>query len=114
GKGAILWVAPTSFGPAMTKIAIHREGIPLWHLSRPSHGFSNTAFGRTFLNPIRTSVENRQLAGRIVIRDGDVRTALEEIEQRLRENKAVSITMGTEARAVSTVPFLHGTLTVAK
>lgn len=114
GKGAILWVAPTTFGPAVTKIALDRAGIPLWHLSRPSHGFSNTAFGRAYLNPIRTSIENKHLAGRIVIRDGDVRTALEEIAQRLRENKAVSITMGTEARAVSSIPFLAGTLTVAK
>lgn len=114
GKGAILWVAPTSFGPALTKIALKRSGIALWHLSRPSHGFSNTAFGRKFLNPIRTTIENGNLAGRIVITDGNVRTALGEIALRLSENKAVSITMGTEARAVSTVPFLHGTLTVAK
>lgn len=111
GGGAILWVAPTTYGPMMTKVALAQAGIPLWHLSRPSHGFSNTSFGRAFLNPIRVRAEGRCLAGRIVIRDGDVRAALAELTERLQQNCPVSITLGVEGRTLLKTPFLSGTMT---
>jgi lauroyl/myristoyl acyltransferase len=111
GSGAILWVAPTTYGPMMTKVALAQAGIPLWHLSRPSHGFSNTSFGRAFLNPIRVRAEGRCLAGRIVIRDGDVRAALAELTDRLQQNRPVSITLGVEGRTLLQTPFLSGTMT---
>lgn len=110
GKGAVLWVAPTTFGPMMTKVALSQAGFPVWHLSRPSHGFSNTRFGRAVLNPIRVRAESRYLAGRIVIRDGDVRAALTELTGRLKQNCPVSITLGVEGRSLLTTPFLSGAM----
>jgi lauroyl/myristoyl acyltransferase len=113
GGGAILWAAPTTYGPMMTKVALRQAGFEVWHLSRPSHGFSNTRFGRAFLNPIRVRAEGRYLAGRIVIRDGNVRAALTHLTERLRQNSPVSITIGVEATKLVRTSFLAGTMAAA-
>jgi lauroyl/myristoyl acyltransferase len=113
GKGAILWVAPTPFGPTLTKAALHSRGVALWHLSRPVHGFSPSRFAQAVLNPIRARAENRFLVRRIVIENGQVKRALEEIDGALAGNRAVSITMGVEAKIVQRIAFLRGTMTIA-
>lgn len=113
GRGAVLWVAASSHSRTETKLALWREGFRAHHLSRPFHGFSRTRFGINFLNPIRTRIETRYLASRIVIRDGHAGEALAELTRRLAANEIVSITMGTQAKRLASVPFLAGRLSIA-
>jgi lauroyl/myristoyl acyltransferase len=113
GHGALLWTVAGAHSRTETKLSLWREGFRAHHLSRSFHGFSRTRFGKTFLNPIRTRIEARYLASRVVIRDGQTGEALAELARLLKENEIVSITMGTEARRVASTPFLAGRLNVA-
>jgi lauroyl/myristoyl acyltransferase len=113
GHGAVLWVVATSHSRTETKLSLWREGFFTHHLSRSFHGFSRTRFGKAFLNPIRTRIEQRYLASRVVIQDGKTGEALAELDRLLRANGIVSITMGVEARRLASAPFLAGRLSVA-
>jgi len=70
GKGALLWVVPTVYASIACKAAFWNSGFRIVHLSRADHGFSDTRFGEAFLNPLRTQVERRFLADRVVIEPG--------------------------------------------
>lgn len=113
GRGAVLWVAATSHSRTETKLALFREGFLAHHLSRSFHGFSRTRFGKALLNPLRTRIEERFLASRVVIRDGEVKEALAELDRLLKANEIVSITMGTEAKRLAHAPFLAGRISLA-
>jgi lauroyl/myristoyl acyltransferase len=113
GRGAVLWVAATAHSRTETKLALFREGFHTHHLSRSFHGFSRTRFGKAFLNPLRTRIEERFLASRVVIREGEVKEALAELARLLKANEIVSITMGTEARRLAHTPFLAGRISLA-
>lgn len=108
GRGAVLWVAPFSFSDTVTKIAFHREGFAVSHLSRVTHNLSDTLFGERALNPIRTTIECRYLAERVVIgaEPGGSSAARARLVERLGENRLVSITVGGLARRTVTVPFM--------
>jgi lauroyl/myristoyl acyltransferase len=113
GHGAILWVCPFD-GGLVTKMALHRAGFAVSHLSLFSHGYSATKFGMRVLNPIRVSIENRYLQERIIIPpDGSLGYA-RKLEQRLRSNGLISINLaGTGAQRIVQVPFQHGVIRVA-
>jgi len=114
GRGAILWVKPAAFADIMTKVACHEAGYDAYHLSRHTHGgFSVTRFGLRFLNPIRTRIERRNLAERVMIVPEDPRAATAQLSQRLSENKVVSITVGAAANRLTEVPFLNGSIPLA-
>ena len=114
GRGAILWVKPAAFGDVMTKVACHQAGCDAYHLSRHTHGgFSKTRFGIRVLNAIRIHVERRNLAGRVIIDPDDPRAAIDRLAERLSEGKVVSITVGAEAKRVTEVPFLDGSIPLA-
>ena len=51
----------------VSKMALHRAGYGLVHLSRSEHGYSSTIFGMRCLNPLRSRIESRYLAERVVI-----------------------------------------------
>ena len=110
GSGAILWVSDFTYSGLMAKMALHKSGFAVTHLSRPNHGFSGTPFGIRFLNPLWTRVENRYLAERVVIRDNDTRTALNKLRERLNDNGIISITVTQSARKLIEVPFMTGRL----
>lgn len=94
GRGVILWVAHFVHSPNIVKLAMRDAGVCLHHLSRPEHGFSATAFGKRFLNPIRTRAEDRILAGRIVHRrDRPAHSVLAALRV-LRGGEALSMTAG--------------------
>jgi lauroyl/myristoyl acyltransferase len=113
GNGAILWVAPSSFHRQVSKIAFMQAGYCVNHLSRYEHGFSSVSwFGQHCLNPIRTVQESRYLNQRVVIGRNGSRDALKRLEELLRQNKLVSITVG-QARRTSHVDFLSGKLVLA-
>ena len=115
GHGAILWITPFIFSDLVTKIALHREGFAVSHLSRVTHNISSSLFGERVLNPIRTTIECRNLAERIVIgaESGNSAGARARLRQRLEENRLISIAVGAAARRVCAVPFMSGTLRLA-
>lgn len=112
GRGGILWVAPFVFSDLVTKMALHRQGLSVSHLSRPQHGLSPTPFGQRFFNPLWTSVERRYLGERLVM-VGEGSRALRDLILRLRENRLVSISVGVEGARRRSLPFLGGTLNLA-
>jgi lauroyl/myristoyl acyltransferase len=114
GKGAILWVAHFAFNSNITKIALHRRGISVFHLSRPEHGFSKTRFGIAFLNPIRCFAEDGYLAERVVFDRSSPGGAMRRLHRALRDGKVASITAGAwEGTDLGEGPLFHGRLSVA-
>lgn len=116
GRGALLWVMPFRYSDLISKIALHRNGYDVSHLSRFNHPGSNTRLGCAFVNPVRTSIEGRHLGERLVIgRDVriDGRATLEVLSDRLAANRLVTITVGTGGRRTLAVPFLDGEFRVA-
>ena len=113
GNGAILWDSHFYFAGLVTKIGLHSIGYGLHHLSRREHGFSSTWFGMKFLNPIRTSVERRYIRERLVMPVDDPGSALGVLDERLKQNAVVSITVRGWARQPVKAPFLDGWLAVA-
>ena len=113
GQGGILWVAPFAFSDLVTKLALHEAGYAVAHLSRDTHGFSTTRFGRHVLNPIQTRVERRYLAERLVMSDERSVGPLRELTACLRQNRLVSITLAATGRRTRQVPFLDGCIRIA-
>ncbi len=114
GKGGILWVTPMAFSDLVTKIAFHRAGFAVSHLSRFTHGFSPSRFGARVLNPIWTRVESRYLAERLVMNPGQSIGALRELARRVRENRLVSVTVGNQGQRTVMVPFFDETVAIAE
>lgn len=113
GQGAILWIGHFVHGELAAKMALHRFGYGVHHLSHPRHGFSATRFGMRYLNPIRTRIEDRYISRRVTLSLSSSAGALRTLETLLRENRVVSITVRGTARRPCEVPFLDGTLTIA-
>jgi len=101
------------FADLMAKAALHANGYATTHLSHPTHGFSESTFGIRVLNPLRTNVESRYLAERIVIGDGGPAEAVLELSRRLKNNCIVSISaINRRTDDAKTVPFLDGATTL--
>lgn len=114
GRGAILWVKPSSFSDVMTKFACHQDGFSVSHLSRHTHGgFSSSRLGIKLLNPIRISIECRYLARRVVIDPQNPRAALDQLAELLSRNQLVSITVGAEAKRITWVPTAGASVALA-
>jgi lauroyl/myristoyl acyltransferase len=113
GRGVLLWVMPTAHSRTESKLSLHNAGIRAHHLSRVTHGFSPTRYGKAVLNPLRTRLEARYLAGRIVIGEGGARKALAALSRHLSNGEVVTITMGDQASRVRSTPFITGLLTIA-
>jgi lauroyl/myristoyl acyltransferase len=91
GRGAILWLAPFVFNSGPTKIALHRKGYRVSHLSSPKHGGSETQFGVQYLNRIRCVPEDRYLVDRIVFDSAAPSTAMRRMVRALKAGEVVSI-----------------------
>jgi lauroyl/myristoyl acyltransferase len=114
GRGAVLWVAHFCFSPLAAKKALSHAGYKVWHVSRPEHGPVKSRLGIRFLNPICTGIENRFLAGRIVIDRETPNKATMMAARLLRKNQVVSITAGAwEGKKVASVELLGGTFELA-
>lgn len=116
GRGAILWVMPTVFQWLVTKRALFEAGYPVHHLSSPYHGFSTTSrLGAQLVNPIRTRIEDRYLAERVMLgRDGGAQSALRRLTTVLRGNGIASIAVAASGARVIAAPFLGGSLLAAR
>jgi lauroyl/myristoyl acyltransferase len=121
GRGVVLWTAPFSYADLIVKMALARAGYALHHLSAFSRGFSPnscyawtpTRFGRKVLSPLRTRIEDRYLAERIVVAPDGGLGYVRRIEQCLRDGGIVSMRAGDAGQRVIEVPFLEGRIQLA-
>ena len=113
GKGAVLWINPSSYAELVVKKALFEAGIPLVNLRGYIHPYSGSRWGRRFLNPIRTSVEDRYLESTVVLYPNREAVALREMQLWLRKNAVVSIFAIAAADKPLEVPCLSGTLRLA-
>ena len=114
GRGAVLWVAHFAYSSLLTKVALSRARHPVWHLSRPEHGFSKSRFGIAYLNPIRAGTEDRFLAGRLVLDRARLGSCLLRARRLLGANALVSMTAGAwEGRGMARGALLGGQMVLA-
>jgi len=113
GRGAVLWVGNFACASLVQKQAMAEAGYRVSHLSGPNHGFSNTVFGRRYLNPIRVSVEERFVRERILLGETSPTSALRQMRARLAENGLVSVTEGRAGVDTVAVRLFDGQLTLA-
>ncbi len=113
GKGTILWVSHFVHGDLVAKMAFHRAGLEVSHLSHPRHGFSGTRFGMACLNRVQTAVEDRYLRKRVRMSLESSAPALKELRERLAENGLVSISVRGDSRRPMRVPFMAGEMRIA-
>lgn len=111
-KGVILWTSHFVYSGQMTKMSFARHRYKVTHLSRPTHGFSNSRFGMSVLNRIQTRIEDRYLLDRIQIHGSETLPALMAMRRRLHKNGIVSITLGTQASRLIERPFLNGRIRI--
>jgi hypothetical protein len=113
-RGVILWVAHFVYNGLPLKKALCEAGFRVFHMSRPEHGFSTTAYGVAVLNPLRSRIEERYLARRIMIKRGAEHVALREAHRLIGDGSIVSITAGHwEGRQVARVPVGAAALPVS-
>jgi lauroyl/myristoyl acyltransferase len=113
GRGAILWVSRFAFADIVTKCALHRIGRPLVHLSAAMHGFSTTSFGRRWLNPMQQQAENHYLAERVVLDSQSPAAVMRRLQNVLRRNGIVSISVYSRGAYVVDAPFMAGRWRIA-
>lgn len=114
GNGAVLWLAPFVFYSGPTKIALHRRGYTVSHLSSPLHGFSDSRYGITVLNPIQCRPEERLIKERIIFDRNAPSTSMRRMVRALRANEVVSIAAAsTEGLEAVEAPLLGGITPVA-
>ena len=113
GRGAVLFTATFIHKDLMAKAAFAQAGYEICHLSRDTHGFSETRFGKRWLNPVYTRIEERYLRERMVFSGSNTRDVSTRLRQRLSENAPVMITVTPLGRRVAVLPFLHGRIHIA-
>lgn len=113
GRGAILWVSFFQYYGLISKIAVHRAGFAVSHLSHPRHGFSGSRFGMRVLNRIFTTIEDRHLRERVRLSIETPLPAMRTLARRLEANGVVSITAREAASQPAVVPFFASAIPVA-
>lgn len=103
GYGVILWLGQFESAELIAKMGLARRGYLSLHLTQRDHGFSTSPFGIRFLNPLRLSVENRYLAGRIMMEPEETSKGIRELRQRLSQGKLVSILVREQASQTRSV-----------
>jgi len=100
GNGAVLWGYSSSVGGLVGRKAIRSAGFQVSLLSSDVHPYSGSKFGRRFLNPIRTNVENRCITERVTFQSWEAAVAVSRLTQLLRENRLVEIAATAASDAV--------------
>jgi lauroyl/myristoyl acyltransferase len=112
GRGIVFWGGSFAFHDLISKVAMHRLGLDIFHYTRPVHGLSHTRFGIRFLNPVRTSVELRYLEARVCA-EVNISEAVNVLKGAVEKGAAVSMKLGSRGRRKAAVQFLGGRLEVA-
>jgi lauroyl/myristoyl acyltransferase len=112
-SGVLLWVSDFVYSSLITKMAFCQAGYGVSHLTRPQHGFSDTPYGVSVLNPLWTKIEDRFIAERITINKENADKVFDVLGSRLAANRVVSITVGNWARRTLDLPFFKGTIRLA-
>ena len=113
GRGAILWVAPTVFAPLLASCAARGGLSPAPFEPSGPRFLQPVAVGR-LLNQLRTRIEDRHLAERVLLGQGnEAQAALRRIGALLRGNAVVSITVGRNGTRVADAALMGGRLQVA-
>ena len=110
GRGAVLWSCPSPFGGLIFNKALKAAGIDLVNLRSAIHPYSGTRFGMKLLNPVRTRIEDRYLAGTVTLEDAEGLGALQELRRHLEANTVISIAANGSEGTPFEMPFLGGTL----
>jgi len=111
-RGIVFWGSSFAFHDLISKIAMHRLGLDIFHYTRPVHGLSHTRFGIRFLNPVRTSVELRYLEARVSA-EVNISEATNVLKDAMEKGAAVSMKVGIRGRRKASVQFLGGRLELA-
>ncbi|MBT8336390.1 MAG: hypothetical protein KJO11_07285, partial [Gemmatimonadetes bacterium] len=90
--GSLLW-GMSFCGTLVVKIALHRAGVPLVHLSAAGHGAAHppTRLGLRIVSPLYCRAENRFLRERVVIPEDGSLGYLRTLMERLRSGAPVYI-----------------------
>ena len=92
GGGAILWVNRDAYAANLAGIiGLARAGYRVHQLTRPGHGFGESAFQRRWLNPLVLRVEARWLEGHLMLATGREVGAFRDLRSRLAANEIISI-----------------------
>jgi lauroyl/myristoyl acyltransferase len=113
GRGAILWISPFAFSDLVVKMGLAQAGYGVSHLSRPEHGFSESAFGMAVLNRLRTRVEDRYLQDRVRIDANSEKRAMLSLRRIIKNNGIVGITVGSQTKNPHRLSLGHGELPIA-
>ncbi|MFO1048618.1 MAG: hypothetical protein U1E52_12060 [Geminicoccaceae bacterium] len=114
GRGAILWVMPSTFSSLIAKRALSEAGVAVHHITRVAHGFSPTWVGQRVLNPLRSRVEADYLAERILLPlAGMPPAAMRRVVRLLADNRVVSLTLGRSGAQVVELVRREGTFRIA-
>lgn len=110
GRGAVLWSCPSPFGGLISKKALKAAGVELVNLRSSIHPYSGTWFGMKMLNPVRTRIEDRYLAGTVTFEGAEGLGALQELRRHLEANTVITIAANGSEGTPFEMPFLGGTL----
>jgi len=113
GRGVVLFTATFAYKDLMAKAAFAQAGYAVSHLSKDTHGFSDTRLGKRWLNPIYTRVEERYLHERMVFSGDNTKEISAKVRDRLKRNGVVMITVTPLGRHVATRPFIDGNIHIA-
>ena len=111
--GAILWVGHFVHSDLVAKMALHRAGVTVHHLSHPRHGFSSSRFGMAWLNRLKTAAENQYLGAQVMLDPQRPAVAMKSLHSRLKENHVVSICVRGAKKNSQSVGFLQGDINIA-
>lgn len=114
GKGVVFWYCNFTRSMIPHFMATQAAGYPVSNLLSRGHPFSDTTFGRNFLNPIRITIESRYLRENCLIGNDSAGPAIRQLIQRLEENKCVHIAAVQSGTHVGVRPFLGGHIRLAK
>ena len=114
GCGVLLWSSPFCGNAILTQRAFRLYGLSVIELRSHVHPFSATVAGRTFLNPIRTRIEDRYLQGSIELYPDRPREAMLNMDEALRRNQIVKVTANGSGKSPIEAPLMGGTLRIAR
>lgn len=110
GKGVILWTYSCQVGDILFKKILYENNIQVTHLRAYNHPYSSSRLGLRGLNPIRTRIEDRYLAGTVWLYPDSGSKAIRQLRQVLNDGGVVSVTAVGGGENSIEAPFLGGTL----